>query len=243
MANASGRTAAASRAFSSSNANMISTVLDVMRDRNSLMPVRRQPRNLRGKVKYSRSRSNPSNTRCPPDPRQQRVGVFPVRLHVTTDDLEIDRCGHAEIEDLADHVGRQEGERGAWEHARQPLAHGSDVVGRRRVVRLEADEDVGVLDADRPRVVVSHVDTADAQPDVVDDAVQLIAGDNLVDRLTNPIRKPGGLLDARAGLRPHMHLDLAAVDAWKEILTQERSKPERKQAEADESGNQLAAIA
>jgi len=64
--------------------------------------------------------------------RQQRVGVFPVRLHVTTDDLEIDRCGHAEIEDLADHVGRQEGERGAWEHARQPLAHGSDVVGRRR---------------------------------------------------------------------------------------------------------------
>jgi len=41
--------------------------------------------------------------------------------------------------------------------------------------------------------------------------VQLIAGDNLVDRLANPIRKPGGLLDARAGLRPHMHLDLAGV--------------------------------
>jgi hypothetical protein len=40
-----------------------------------------------------------------------------------------------------------------------------------------------------------------------------------------------------------MHLDLAAVDAWKEILTQEGSKPERKQAEADESGNQLPAIA
>jgi hypothetical protein len=25
-----------------------------------------------------------------------------------------------------------------------------------------------------------------------------------------------------------MHLDLAAVDVWKEILSQERSKPERK---------------
>ena len=63
------------------------------------------------------------------------------------------------------------------------------------------------------------------------------------DRLANAIRKPGGLLDARTGLRPHMHLNLAAVDARKEILTQERSKPERKQAEADKSGNQLAAIA
>jgi hypothetical protein len=40
-----------------------------------------------------------------------------------------------------------------------------------------------------------------------------------------------------------MHLDLAAVDARKEILTQERSKPGRKQAEADEPGNQLAATA
>src|SRR6202043_1940076 len=160
-----------------------------------------------------------------------------------TDDLEIDRCGHAEIEDLADHVGGQEGEGGPREYPRQPLAHGPDVVGRRRVVRLEADEDVGVFDADRPRVVVGHVDTADTQPDVVDDAVKLIGGDNLVNRLANPIRKPGGLLDARAGLRPHMHLDLAAVDAWKKILPQEGSKPERKQAEADESGNQLAAIA
>src|SRR6202011_2188619 len=103
--------------------------------------------------------------------------------------------------------------------------------------RLETDKNVGVLDADRPRVVVGHVDTADAQPDVVDDAVQLIGGGNLGDRLANPIRPPGGLLDARAGLRPHMHLDLAAVDAWKEILTQEGSKPERKQAEADEPGN------
>ena len=64
-----------------------------------------------------------------------------------------------------------------------------------------------------------------------------------MDRLANPIRKPGGLLDPRTRLRPHMHLDLAAVDAWNEILTQERSKPERKQAEADESGNQLAGIA
>src|SRR6202011_3773786 len=158
-------------------------------------------------------------------------------------DLKIDRRGHAEIEDLADHVGGQEGEGSIREHARQPLAHGPDVIGRRCVVRLEADENVGVLDADRPRIAVGHVDTADAQPDVVDDTVQLIGGDNLLDRLANAIRKPGGLLDARAGLRPYMHLDLAAVDAWKEILPQEGSKPEREQAEADEPGSQLAAMA
>ena len=67
------------------------------------------------------------------DPGQQLVGVFAVRLHVVADDLQVDRRGRAEIQDLADHVGRQESEGGAGKLPRQLLAHRLDVVRRRRV--------------------------------------------------------------------------------------------------------------
>ena len=70
-----------------------------------------------------------------------------------------------------------------------------------------------------------------------------IGGDDLVDRFADAIGELGGLLDPRAGLRPHMHLDLAAVDAREEVLAQIRGKRERKQGEADEPGDQLAAVA
>ena len=178
----------------------------------------------------------------PFDPRQQLVGVFPVRLQIVADHLQVDRRGHAEIQDLADHVGRQEGEGGAGKLARQLLAHRLDVVRRRRVVRLEADQDVGVLDADRPRVVVGHVDAADAEADVVDDAVQLIGRNDLVDRFADPVGELGGLLDPRAGLRPHMDLDLPAIDAREEVLAEVGSKREREQGEAHEPGDQLGAV-
>ena len=39
-----------------------------------------------------------------------------------------------------------------------------------------------------------------------------------------------------------MHLDLAAIDARKEVLAEIRSKREREQGEADEPGDQLAAV-
>ena len=69
-----------------------------------------------------------------------------------------------------------------------------------------------------------------------------IGRNDLVDRLADPIGEPGGLLDPRAGLRPHMHLDLPAIDAREEVLAEVRGKREREQGEADEPGDQLAAV-
>ncbi len=160
------------------------------------------------------------------DARQQRVGVLPIRRHIVADDLQVDRRGDAEIEDLADHVGRQKGERGAGKLTRQLLAQRLDVVRGRRVVRVQADQHVGVLDADRPRVVVGHVDAADAETDVVSDAAQLRSRNDLVDRLADAVGELGGLLDPGTGLRPHMDLDLSAIDARKEILSEIRRKRE-----------------
>ena len=59
-------------------------------------------------------------------------------------------AGQAEVQDLADDVGRQEREGGAGELAREPFAQGLDVgVGAGHCVVIERDQDVGVDDADR----------------------------------------------------------------------------------------------
>src|SRR4030088_1990983 len=63
-----------------------------------------------------------------------------------------------------------------------------------------------------------------------------------MDRLADPIGELGGLFDPGAGLRPHMHLDLPAIDVGEEVLAERRSKPERQESEAEEPGDQLAAV-
>jgi len=47
-----------------------------------------------------------------------------------------------------------------------------------------------------------------------------------VDRLADPVGELGGLFDPCTGLRPHMHLDLPAVDIREEVLAQIRGKRE-----------------
>src|SRR5260370_4105478 len=77
---------------------------------------------------------------------------------------------------------------------------------------------------------------------MVDDAPQRAGWEDLVDRLADRVGKPGGLFDPRTGLRPDMHLDLPAIDAGEEVLAQIRGKPERKEGEADEPGDQLGTV-
>jgi hypothetical protein len=70
------------------------------------------------------------------------------------------------------------------------------------MVCLKADQDVGVLDTDRARIVVGHVDAADAEANIVDDAVELVRRNDLVDRLADAVGELGGLFDPRTSLRP-----------------------------------------
>src|SRR5258707_15449798 len=103
-------------------------------------------------------------------------------------------------------------------------------------------QDVGVLDADRPRVVVGHIDAANAEADIVDDAAELIGRDDLVDRFADAVGELGRLFDPRAGLRPHMDLDLPAIDRREEVLAQIRREREREQTEAQEPCDELDAV-
>ena len=125
----------------------------------------------------------------------------------------------AEVEDLADDVGRQEGEGRAGEQLRQALRAApsrSRAVGRWSSV--EADVDVAVLRADAAGVGVGAVDAADRQADVVDDRRQLgpagWSGGSPASTWSNSaavssIRVPTG--------RAHVQGHLAGIDRREEV--------------------------
>ena len=104
---------------------------------------------------------------------EQIGGEGVVGGQVRTGNLDVDGRRQAEVQNLADDVGRQEVEGHAGKFARQLAAQLVDVEVRGPVAGLERDQDIGVHGADRRRIAVGHVDGAVRQPDVVDDAGQL----------------------------------------------------------------------
>src|ERR1700704_483421 len=66
--------------------------------------------------------------------REQGVRVAPVCFQIVSDDLNIKRSGQSKIENLPNHVGRQERERNARELFRQRQTKLVNVVGRRMVL-------------------------------------------------------------------------------------------------------------
>ena len=134
--------------------------------------------------------------------RQQLVGEGAVRVEVVAGDLDVDRRGRAEIENLADDVRRKEGEGRARKRLRKLLAQRLHIsVGRGRPL-AQTDEHIGVEDADRSRCCCSEIDAADRQADVVDDARQR-SGGMIVRISVRPGRsEPRRFLDSRARSAP-----------------------------------------
>src|SRR6202044_838668 len=101
--------------------------------------------------------------------RQKLVGEGAAGFDVIAGDLDVERRGRAEVENLADHIRRQERKSRAWKRLWELLAQRLHVsVGRGRAL-AQGHEHVGVEDADRSRVLVREIDAARRQADVVDD--------------------------------------------------------------------------
>jgi len=111
------------------------------------------------------------------------------------------------------------------------------------VIGLEADQDVGVANADGAGVVIGHVDAADREPDVADDAVELIGGNDTVNGGPDPVGQTGRLLDPCSRGGADMQLDLAAIHGREEVLAEIGRKAERQNAENQESGDHLDPVA
>ena len=172
-------------------------------------------------------RSTMPGTRA--DLRQQLGRERAVRVLVAADDLHVDRRRQAEVQNLADDVGRDERELDARKLAGQLACAGracSPPVGL--MVLVERDQDVGVAGADRRRVAVGQVQAAVRQPDVVDDARRSPRpGSRRGSRFSTWSHRTRRLLDPRAGRRAQVQLELAAVDRREEILPDPRQQRER----------------
>ncbi len=174
----------------------------------------------------------------PANPAQQLVGIGEIRGQIGAADLQVDRRRRAEIQDLADDVGRQEREGHARKGARQLLAQRLDVVVGRPMILLQLDLDVAVLRTDHAGVVVGHVDAADRHADVVGERLDFRRRNDLADRLLHVGELIGAFLDAGADLGAHMHQDLAGIDRGKEIPAEKRHQQERDPDEAEEADHE-----
>src|SRR5205085_6528855 len=82
-----------------------------------------------------------------PDLCQQRICILAICRKISAGSLQVDWSGHPEVQDLADDVSWKERECRAGELLWQFVPHGLDVVVGRRMIRLEADQAVGISDA------------------------------------------------------------------------------------------------
>ena len=97
-----------------------------------------------------------------------------IGLHVVADELQIDRRGHAEVQNLADDVGGLKEELRAGKLLGQALAELVDVIlGGHGVICFQTDQDFGIGFADHARIAVGGVDGAVEQADVVENAVEI----------------------------------------------------------------------
>ena len=86
---------------------------------------------------------------------------------------------------------------------------------------LQRHQDHAVVDADRRAVGEGEIVGARRQADVVDDQLAVVLRDDLADLVLDRLEDALGRLDARAGRRADMELDLAAVDQREEVAADE----------------------
>ncbi len=175
------------------------------------------------------------NARDMADAAEQLVGIGEIGVDVGAADLQVDRRRRAEIQDLADDVGRKESEGHAGKGARQLFAQRLDIVFRRPVAFPELDLDIAILRTDHAGVVVGHVDARDRHADIVGQRLDLVRRDDPANRLLHLGELIGALLDAGADLGTDVHQDRAGIDGGKEIAPEVRHQQERHGDEAEKA--------
>ena len=163
-----------------------------------------------------------------------------VRIEVAPADLDVDRRGQAEVEDLRGDVARQEAELRAREALGQPRPQGSLVGRNRRGLIVQRHRQVAVLGPDRAARAVSLVDPGRGQA-AVQQAADDMAGQQLVHLLVHQDRELGRFLDAGAGGEAHVQLERAGLDAGEEVLPDEDEERQGRQGERQVDGAEQAA--
>ncbi len=149
---------------------------------------------------------------------QHAVGYLAIPLNVRSIDLNIHRRGHPEIENLANHIGRQEIKHHAGIVMSQFHSQVAHIIGRGMVLGFERDHDVRIIGADESGCPVDIADIAVGQADVVDDAVHFVGRHHLTDGGFHHVAQPRHLFDTRSRLGSHVQNKLAAIRVREKIL-------------------------
>src|SRR5271167_3022134 len=162
------------------------------------------------------------------NPLQQFIRVRPVGLQIVTYNLHINGSGKAEVQNLADDVGRQKREGRPGKLLGKLQAEIVHVVGCRPVILGQADENVRICRSNGSGVAIRKIDAAIGQTDVVDDAVDFLRRDLLADRSLNQISQSGCLLNTSSRTRAQMQFELTCIDRGEKILTQPRNQKRKR---------------
>src|SRR4029077_5952991 len=149
-----------------------------------------------------------------------------IRFRQGARDLYVDGGGQAEVEDLADDVGRLSEEFEIRKPARQLVAERLQVSGGRAVRRVERHQDLSIGRPNRDTVAERQVDRV-RQADVVDDHVELVGGDHLADIVLDLLEVDLCLLDPRSRRSPDMEPELTRIDRREEVPANERVQEQR----------------
>ena len=132
-------------------------------------------------------------------------------------DLDIDRSGEAEVEDLGDDVGRGEEEAEFGELPGKFPAEGAHVVGGGLVVLGEGDEDFAIRGRHDRAIGERQVDAAVGDAHIVQQGLQFGRGNGPADGVFNLGEIVFGLLDAGARGAADVQAELAGVNGGEEV--------------------------
>ena len=109
--------------------------------------------------------------------------------------------------------------------------------------RLQRDQDIRVRGTDGAGIAVGGIDAADRQAEIVDDRPERSGRDRLAQHVLDAVAQRRCLLDARAGRRADVQLQLLALDGREEVLAEEWGEPEGGEGDEQEPGDEPAAPA
>ncbi len=154
-------------------------------------------------------------------------------------DLNVDRCGETEVENLRHHVRRLEVEGHGREFLRQLPAQCLDVRFRGSMVLIQRYEDLSVEGTDVGSKAKGEVDGILGKADIVENQVQLIGWNHLTDVLLDLTEEDRRLLDTGSRHGTHMQSELTGIDRGKEVAPDKGQQKKRGRHHAgtgDESG-------
>src|SRR5258708_3350771 len=164
--------------------------------------------------------------------------VAPVHFKIVPYDLNVDGSGQAKIENLGNHVGRQESERNPRELLRKCQTKLMNVVVRGMVLGGKGHKNIRIRRSNRCGIAVGEIDATVGQANIVNDVLEFACRYLPSNRLLDLIAKVGRFFNAHSGGSTQMKLESAAVNAGEEVPAQPRNQNYQRAETTREKHNQ-----